>query len=148
MTTIVILINTLAEFEQEIPAPALVRLNLTERHEHTKLLTYLHVSLNLQGVSAAGHIVWLHDSYTLEKILRGDDFWQPAQRDIYRQMPQAQQIIRNYLTTRGYRVRGGQFGLPAGVTPVRGQFECLNWAKTGETYRVEAVTVESEANHA
>lgn len=143
-TPIVILINTLAEFEQEIPPPALVRLNLTERHEHTKMFTYLHVSLNLQGLTGAGHIVWLNDSHTLEKILGTEDFWTPAGRDIYRQMPQAQRLVREFLTARGYQVRSGQFGIPAGVTPVRGQFECLNWVKAGETYQLESAEVSHE----
>lgn len=138
MSTTVILINTLAEFVAEVPPPAVVRLNLTENSEHTKMLTYLHVNLNLQALNSEGHVVWLHDNHALEKVIGGNGFWRPAHQSIYRQMPAAQRIVRDWLTARGYEVRGGQFGLPSDIKPVRGAFECVDWVKVDEdTFRAE-----------
>ncbi|GIK36608.1 MAG: hypothetical protein BroJett011_04410 [Chloroflexota bacterium] len=145
MSTTVILINTLAEFVAEVPPPAVVRLNLTENNEHTKMFTYLHINLNLQALNDQGHVVWLHDSHTLEKVVGSNDFWRPAHKSIYRQMPQAQRIVRAWLTARGYEVRGGQFGLPADIKPVRGAFECVDWVKENEeTFRAEPAQEESQ----
>jgi hypothetical protein len=137
MSPVVILITSLAEFEREVVAPAVVRLNLTESRENTELFTYLRVKLDLQALNDQGHIVWLHDSHTLQKHRGGDDFWQPSHQSIYQQMPQAKRLVCDYLTHRGYEVRGGQYGLPDDIKPVRGQFECFDWVKEGDIFRLE-----------
>lgn len=146
MNTVVI-VNTLAEFEQEVPPPAVVRLNLTEKGEPAEMFTYLHVNLDLQALNNQGHVVWLHDGQVLQRLHGAQDFWRPEHESLYGQMPQARRIVRDYLAGLGYEVRGGQFGLPADIKPVRGQFECLRWIKSGDnTLRVEAASAEEEAS--
>ena len=80
---IVILVNSLADFRIEVPVPAVVRLNLTERRtskelgwsDHGFSLPTLLVHLDLQGVNPDGQIVWLHYGQELDRTPGGNEFW-------------------------------------------------------------------------
>jgi len=48
-------------------------------------------------------------------------------------------LVLAYLTGQGYRVRGGRYGIPADIKPLRGVFECVRWERDGDdSYRVVA----------
>ncbi|GIK42409.1 MAG: hypothetical protein BroJett011_62420 [Chloroflexota bacterium] len=140
MKSQVVLINTLADFMAEVPFPGPVRLNLTKRRDARTFgsgrikhqIPTLHVQLDLQGVNERGEIVWLHESHELQKTPGGGEFWGPTDKSLYGQMPRLQEIVKAHLESRGYQVRGGQYGLPKTVQPVRGVFECARWEKIGE----------------
>jgi hypothetical protein len=148
----VILISTLAEFMAEVPPAATVRLNLTERQssqkygggKHTMIVPTLWIHLDLQGTNAQGEIVWLHDAHELQRTPGNGEFWTPGEKSIYEQMRKMHDLVKAYLESHGYQVRGGQYGLPQTVRPVRGVFECVRWEKDGDRFKVEPATVESE----
>lgn len=136
MPPIVIHINSLAEFELEAPPPATIRLNLTERQSSRKYTGNIHVPLlnvhlDLQAVNDQQQIVWLHGHWELEQQ-PGGGFWGAAAASIYEQLPDAKRMIGDYLAGKGYEVRGGQFGVPDNIKPIRGVFECLDWTKNGD----------------
>lgn len=144
----VILINSLADFEREVPTPAVVRLNLVERRDQKLFgkgmaIPTLWVSLNLQGVNTAGEVVWLHDSYELDQTPGGDRFWTSRDESIYNQMRVMKEMVSAHLVGLGYEVRAGQYGLPRTIMPVKGVFECARWTKIDDELRIVAASGDS-----
>ena len=54
-------------------------------------------------------------------------------------------LVKAHLERQGYEVRGGSYGLPRDVDPLRGQFECVKWAKDGEDGYAVTATENVEA---
>ena len=146
METRIIRVGTLEEFIVEIPSyrdgpysghPQIlfngqlvppIRISLTDKEIiGGGGLTATEYALHLQGVNSMGEIVWLMESH--RTVFDVTPF-----RDA---MLVAYDLVKAHLAAAGYEVRGGSFGLPAAVEPVRGRFECLRWRKdeTGDANR-------------
>lgn len=58
----------------------------------------------------------------------GQEPVEERERAVYREIrAHGRDLLRDYLAARGYEVRGGTYGLPQGIEPVRGVLEILNW---------------------
>ena len=129
---LVILANNLEGFTTEVPVPAIVRLNLTEREIPAKMVPLLRVSLDLQGLTDQGEVVWLHWHVDLQRLVGRNEFWTPRDTMIYEQLKTMREMIRDHLKALGYEVRDGCYGLPKSIEPVNGIFECVYWQKDDE----------------
>jgi hypothetical protein len=150
----VLLVSDLAGFTREIPPemrdqiydPTKVHLNLTEKLAFTGKyhIPQKDIFLNLQGVNSAGEIVWLMDRWTVSIRPGGEGEpawvpWSPGEQSLYGCLRNVHRLVNEHLTRLGYDVRDGQYGIPKGIEPVRGMFECIRWIKLDDTYRVELV---------
>jgi hypothetical protein len=152
----VLQVNSLAEFQVEIPLPSrlpgspveprapVVRLNLTEMFWHKSGgIPQKLVGLDLQGVNDRGEIVWLHYGQQVLWIPSGPLSGRDA--SIYEGMSTMRDLVRAYLVGLGYQVRGGRYGIPDAIKPLRGCFECARWEKDGdEVYTVVAVNDDAQ----
>jgi hypothetical protein len=138
----VVQVPTLAEFQAEVPVgndgSPVVRLNISESWVPGQI-PQKRVNVDLYGVNGQGEIVWLHDSHLVlwaqNKPMFGRD------TAIYEGMGQMYDLVKAYLKEQGYEVRGGRYGIPNSIDPLRGAFECVRWVKEGEeSFRVEAAT--------
>ncbi len=151
----VVQVGNLAEFLAEVP-PLLqlygmeeeancVRLCTTSRATSRKYgggkhlfdVPAVEMQINLQGVNAQGEIVWLMWQYVGEWIGQDHAAMNPKGTSVFKLLPTAEQLIRDWLTAKGYEVRGGQYALPKSVTLLRGVFECLAWIEDADAYNVE-----------
>ena len=146
----IVQLNSLREFQTEIPAPRrspgasieptlpVVRLSLTESRRNGSGVPMKDIQLELMGVNGFDEIVWLHYGQNIVFMHGGE----PAPgRDaaIYGGMRKIYDLVVAHLTGLGYEVRGGRYGIPGDVRPLRGQFECVRWKKDGDdSYRVVA----------
>lgn len=144
---LVVQVTSLVEFVQEVSPmrelckvphtyqQAVVRLGLTETWANSSGIPTKVVSLDVQGVNGRGEIVWLHDNHAVNWA-QGEPV---TNRDasIYAGMKRMHELVKECLEEQGYAVRGGRYGLPASIKPLRGQFECVRWVKDGDEYRVE-----------
>lgn len=107
----------------EAPRP-LVRLSLTDKEipSSAMALSATEFALHLQGTNELGEIVWLMESH--RTVFEEEMF-----RDV---MLAAFDLVKAHLLAAGYNVRGGSYGLPADVEPLRGRFECFAWQNSGE----------------
>ena len=160
MDSKVVRVGNLEEFTSEIPLPRplpgspieplkpIVRLSLTECWQGLGGgLPRKESELHLQGVSARDEIVWLMESHAIDW---GTDA-PLTRRDgaIYKQVRVMYDLVKAHLERRGYEVRGGSYGLPRDIDPLRGQFECVKWTKNGEdAYAVIPVESQDQASMA
>ncbi len=143
MDSRVVRVGNLEEFTSEIPLPRpipgspieprkpVVRLSLTDRWQGTGGgLRCKEKELHLQGISDRDEIVWLMESHAIDWGTDGP----LTRRDgaINNQMRVMYDLVKARMERRGYEVRGGSYGLPRDVDPLRGQFECVKWTKDGE----------------
>jgi hypothetical protein len=156
MDSRVVRVSNLEEFTSEIPLPRLipgspieprkpvVRLSLTDRWQGLGgELPRKESELHLQGVSDRDEIVWLMESRAVDWGADGP----LTRRDgaIYQQMRVMYDLVKAHLERQGYEVRGGSYGLPRDVDPLRGQFECVKWTEDGEEgYAVALVEVQHQ----
>jgi len=130
---LIVQIGNLAQFCREIPAPARVRLNLTEKNGvrgQKYPIPTVDIRLDLYGVNQAGEIVWLHSSHETERI-NGNFFSQDGAR-IYELYPEVKNRVAAWLTARGYEVRSGGYAISQDIRPARGVFECAYFQKTDD----------------
>lgn len=132
MTPRIVFLNSVRQFEQEVPPPTVVRLNLTERR-HGKdvgsgiIIPVLEVNIDLQGVNDRDEAVCLHWMRELELSPGGDSFWGKADKEFYSRLLERKATIKAYLQGVGYEVRDGSYGLPRDIQPITGEFECVRW---------------------
>lgn len=142
---ITILVNTLADFTREIPPPATLYFNMTERTGHHTygvgnqaiVIPTKEIHLDLQGLNLTGQIIWLHEFHEFERSPNNDHFWHSRAENTWKQFPYMRQLIADHLATLGYEVRPGQFALPDNLKPIGGIFECIRWTDEGDQLTVE-----------
>lgn len=127
----IVLVGSIKEFCEEVPLSP-VRLNQTERQggrgKEIFIPTVI-VQIDLQGLNATDEIVWWHYSHELDLTPGGRKFWTPEHESIYDQYADLKDIIAAHLNKCGYEVRGGQYGIPEGIKPIRGACELAKWEK-------------------
>ncbi len=129
----IVRVTSLKAFLAEVPAAgesaahkSVVRLlNHQVEGQHSAALL-----LSLQGLNPEGHVVWLCEAHTVS-WLYGKPFG-PAAEWVYGAMRDLEKIVREYLTSRGYDVREGDYGLPDDIKPLAASFECARWVRVGE----------------
>jgi len=135
----IVQLNSLEEFCAETLHTPLVRLNLTESsRSNGSGVPLKDIQLDLMAVNTLDEIVWLHHSKSVLFTVDGPAPGRDAA--IYAGMQTMYELVLAYLTGQGYRVRGGRYGIPADIKPLRGVFECVRWEKDGEeSFRVVAM---------
>jgi hypothetical protein len=114
---------------------AVVRLCLGEQYDperygtgdRTFSVPARRVTLDLQGVSARGELVWLSRSVTIRWGNEGPAT--ASDRDRYEGMADLRRIVEARLKALGYRVRPGRYALPADLVPLNGHFDCAEWCR-------------------
>jgi hypothetical protein len=134
----IIQVTSLEQFHQEVAVPNLIRLDLTETWAGSRGgLPEKVVSLDLMGSNFQGEIVWLHDSHRVWWAQDGPAFGRD--KSIYAAMKPYYALVKAHLVEMGYTIRGGRYGIPDNIKPLRGYFECVKWVKEDEMFKVEVV---------
>jgi len=160
MTTRILQLNSLQEFQTEIPLPPspchpelvegpapspsapILRLSLTESSRPGNSLPTKDLNLDLMGVNDAGEIVWLHHSKAVMFTAEGPAFGRDA--TIYAGMQTMYDLVLAHLTHLGYQVRGRRYAIPTDLRPLRAHFECVRWEKDNDdSYRVTAAETDT-----
>lgn len=144
--TRIVRVTSLKVFIDEVPAypdpdgqkPVVRLLNRQVEGQHSAALL-----LALQGINAAGEIVWLCEGHTVS-WLYGKPFGQAAEC-VYAAMRDLETIVHQCLVSRGYAVREGDYGLPEDIKPLAASFECAKWVRMGE-YDWKVGSAESQEN--
>lgn len=131
---LVVFVDSLADFIQEVPAPATVRLALTERTPPGGL-PLREVQVRVQGRPAKSDelivLFWTHQFMAPA----GQEPVEERERVLYREIrARGRELLRDYLTAQGYKIRGGTYGLPQGIETVRGVLEVLDWQQVEAGY--------------
>lgn len=145
---LIVQIGSLADFCQEVPVPAIVRLNLTEKNGSRGKkypIPTIDVRLDLYGVNEAGEIVWLHTSHETERV--AGKFLSQHGEIIYDAYPEIKRRVADWLTAQGYEVRGGGYAIDKNVLPARGVFECAHLRLTDDgEIEIADLTQDQEAS--
>ncbi len=146
LTARVLRVTSLKSFCDEVPShcepdnpkPVLRLLNRQVEGQHSAALM-----LSLQGINAAGEVVWLCEAHTVS-WLYGKPFGQAAE-SAYAGMRELETIVRAYLEAQGYEVRAGDYGLPDSIKPLAASFECARWVRRSEhEWKVEPASLAAE----
>lgn len=138
----VVRVTSLKSFLTEVSTPLdaslakpVVRLtNRLAEGEHSAALL-----LSVQGVNAAGEVVWLCEAHTIS-WLYGKPFGAAAE-SVYTGMRELEGIVRAHLESLAYDVRDGDYGLPDDIKALGAAFECAKWVRLSEyQWQVRAVT--------
>ena len=134
----VVRIGTLEEFTAEVrllnsgipikPRKPVVRLHLTERWGNGHGLPAKVLELHLQGLNDLDEIMWLMEAHEIT-WLPDQGPASPRDQSIRDQMFTLRDLVQAHLAGLGYEVRGGSYGIPKDIEPVRGGFECARWRK-------------------
>jgi hypothetical protein len=139
----IVRVTSLQGFFAEVPActeptghKPVVRL-LNRQTEGESSATLL---LSLQGLSKAGDVVWLCEAHAIA-WLYGKPFGKAAE-SVHAGMQALETMVRDYLSSHGYNVRPGDYGLPDGIKPLAATFECAKWVRGAEDmWEIRAVRV-------
>jgi hypothetical protein len=109
-----------------------VYLNLSEATRSGEGIPQKTIALDLQGVNERDEIVWLHYS---QRVYWSQDGPLPGRdASLCAGMSAMRDLAKDHLSNLGYQVRGGRYGIPGDVSPLRGVFECARWEKDGDEY--------------
>lgn len=132
----VVFVDSLAEFMREMPAPAVVRVSVTERPLNNDL-PQREIQLRVQGRPAGGDelIILLSTRRFLMAAGAAEEPFEEGERALYRELrTRGRDLLREYLSRKGYEVRGGTYGLPEDLAPVRGVVEVLGGEGKGAEF--------------
>lgn len=138
-------VETLCDFFREVSSERPVRLLLSHQTQgHSPLLVRAY-TLTVAGFSAYHELVILADEVRIDLDPQGQQSRTATGQSIAEQVATWRALVREHLEARGYTVWPAMYALPKDYTVLRGTFECTRWCKTGETWSVEAATLEPEA---
>ena len=131
-------LTDLDDFVREVQPPTTVRLNLTQRLAKTNgPLPARVLTLVLQGFNDQRQLVAVAQRWILQRGPTDEDWWTPGGQSLFDRIFEAKDLLQRYLTIMGYDVRFGQVAIAKNVEWMFGEFNCLEWEREGDEYRVK-----------
>lgn len=117
----IIYVNNLTDFAKEV-CERPVRLALS-RQDEGGMPIYRRFVLTLTGINIYGEIIVLRDQHAVLMDNQGKTAWTPGGESVVNQVNAWHDLVRDWLTERGFDVRAGMYALPRDTSAMTGNFD-------------------------